>query len=129
MQNCIALFIIQVNLFEDKFCYGYPITKFCYGIPTQMDKAFLMDHRVNFNTSNVVFTKFSDIYWLTVVYSYYLHSLIQSDIHGVIIIFVLYYSYNRFTALWTFSGTTLVNWYQKCKTSKVKPIWIYWSKK
>jgi len=40
-----------------------------------------------------------------------------------------YYNYNRFTAPWTVSGTTRVSGYQKGKTRKVKPIWIYWSKR
>jgi len=40
-----------------------------------------------------------------------------------------YYYYNRFTAPWTLSGTTHVSRYQKGKTRKVKPIWIYWSKR
>jgi len=30
---------------------------------------------------------------------------------------------------WTLSGTTQVSWYQKGITRKVKPIWIYWSKR
>jgi len=30
-----------------------------------------------------------------------------------------------FTALWILSGTTRVGQYQKGKTRKVKPIWIY----
>jgi len=30
---------------------------------------------------------------------------------------------------WILSGTTRVSWYQKGKTRKVKPIWIYWSKR
>ena len=37
-----------------------------------------------------------------------------------------YYYYNHFTAPWTLFGTTRVSRYQKGKTSKVKPIWIYW---
>ena len=40
-----------------------------------------------------------------------------------------YYYYNRLTAPWTLSGATQVSWYQKGKTRKVKPIWIYWSKR
>ena len=36
-----------------------------------------------------------------------------------------YYYYNRFTAPWTLSGTTRVSRYQKGKTRKVKPVWIY----
>ena len=40
-----------------------------------------------------------------------------------------YYYYNRFTALWILSGITRVSRYQKGKTRKVKPIWIYWSKR
>jgi len=32
-------------------------------------------------------------------------------------------------ALWTLSGTTRISRYQKGKTRKVKPIWIYWSKR
>jgi len=40
-----------------------------------------------------------------------------------------YYYYNRFTAPWTLSGTTRVSQYQKGKTRKIKPIWIYWSKR
>jgi len=40
-----------------------------------------------------------------------------------------YYYYYCFMAPWTVSRTTLVNWYQKGKTRKVKPIWIYWSKR
>ena len=36
-----------------------------------------------------------------------------------------YYNYNCFTAPWTLSGTTWVNWYEKGKTKKVKPIYIY----
>jgi len=39
------------------------------------------------------------------------------------------YYYNHFMALWILSGTTRVSWYQKGKTRKVKPIWIYWSKR
>jgi len=34
-----------------------------------------------------------------------------------------------FTALWILSGTTRVSQYQKGKTMKVKPIWIYWNKR
>jgi len=30
---------------------------------------------------------------------------------------------------WILSGTTQVSWHQKGKTRKVKPIWIYWSKR
>jgi len=30
---------------------------------------------------------------------------------------------------WILSGTTRVSRYQKGKTRKVKPIWIYWSKR
>jgi len=30
---------------------------------------------------------------------------------------------------WILSRTTRVSWYQKGKTRKVKPIWIYWSKR
>jgi len=30
---------------------------------------------------------------------------------------------------WILSGTTRVSWYQKDKTRKVKPTWIYWSKR
>ena len=37
--------------------------------------------------------------------------------------------YILFTAPWTLFGTTRVSWYQKGKTSKLKPIWIYWSKR
>ena len=33
-----------------------------------------------------------------------------------------------FYSLWTVSRTTRVSRYQKGKTRKVKPIWIYWSK-
>ena len=40
-----------------------------------------------------------------------------------------HYYYNHFTAHWTESGTTWISWYQKGKTRKVKPIWIYWSKR
>jgi len=39
------------------------------------------------------------------------------------------YYYNCFTALWILSGTTRVSQYQKGTTRKVKPIWIYWSKR
>ena len=40
-----------------------------------------------------------------------------------------YYNYNNcFTASWTVSGTTWVSRYQKGKTRKVKPIWIYTAK-
>jgi len=38
-------------------------------------------------------------------------------------------THNRFTALWILSGTTRVSQHQKGKTRKVKPIWIYWSKR
>jgi len=41
---------------------------------------------------------------------------------------VYYYYNNHFTAPWTVSGTTQVSQYQKDKTRKTKPIWIYWSK-
>jgi len=37
--------------------------------------------------------------------------------------------YNRFTTPWTLSRTTGVSWYQKGKIRKVKPSWIYWSKR
>jgi len=30
---------------------------------------------------------------------------------------------------WILSRTTWVTWYQKGKIRKVKPIWIYWSKR
>jgi len=30
---------------------------------------------------------------------------------------------------WILSGTTWVSWHQKCKTRKVKPVWIYRSKR
>jgi len=33
--------------------------------------------------------------------------------------------YYRFTAVWILSGTIRVSRYQKGKTRKVKPIWIY----
>jgi len=36
-----------------------------------------------------------------------------------------YYYYNHFMAAWTLSGTIRVSRYQKGKTRKVKPIWIY----
>jgi len=39
------------------------------------------------------------------------------------------YYYKRFTAPWTVFGTIQIRWYQKGKTRKVKPIWIYWSKR
>jgi len=39
-----------------------------------------------------------------------------------------YYN-NRFTAPWTVSGTSRVSQHQKDKSRKVKPIWIYWSKR
>jgi len=39
------------------------------------------------------------------------------------------YYYNLFTVPWTLSGTTRVSRYQKGKTRKVKPIWIYCSKR
>ena len=41
----------------------------------------------------------------------------------------LLHYYNRDTDLWTLSETSQVSRYQKGKTRKVKPIWIYWSKK
>jgi len=40
-----------------------------------------------------------------------------------------YYYYNHFTAHWTVFGTTTVSRYQKGRTRKAKPIWIYWSKR
>jgi len=40
-----------------------------------------------------------------------------------------YYYYNRFMAPWTVFGTTQVSRYHKGETRKVKPIWIYWSKR
>ena len=39
------------------------------------------------------------------------------------------YYYYCFMAPWTVSGTIRVSQYQKGKTRKVKPIWIYWSKR
>jgi len=39
------------------------------------------------------------------------------------------YYYYCFTASWTVSGTIWVSRYQKGKSRKVKPIWIYWSKR
>jgi len=38
-----------------------------------------------------------------------------------------YHHHHHFTSPWTLSGTTRVSRYQKGKTRKVKPIWIYWS--
>jgi len=35
------------------------------------------------------------------------------------------YYYNHFTDHWTLSGTTWMSQYQKGKTRKAKPIWIY----
>jgi len=40
-----------------------------------------------------------------------------------------YYHYNRFTSRWILSRSTQVSQHQKGKTRKVKPIWIYWSKR
>jgi len=43
-----------------------------------------------------------------------------------------YYYYNyyyHFTTPWTLSETTQVSRHQKGKMRKVKPIWIYWSKR
>jgi len=40
----------------------------------------------------------------------------------------LYY-YNRFTVPWTSSGITCMSQYQKGETRKVKPFWIYCSKR
>ena len=40
-----------------------------------------------------------------------------------------YYCYNHFTPPCTMSGTSQLSWYQKGKTRKVKPIWIYQSKR
>jgi len=40
-----------------------------------------------------------------------------------------YCYYNHFTALWILYGTTRVSQYEKRKCRKVKPIWIYWSKR
>jgi len=39
------------------------------------------------------------------------------------------YYYNRFTTPWTLSRTARMSGDQKGKTRKVKPIWIYWSKR
>jgi len=45
--------------------------------------------------------------------------------HYVSLSLVNYYYYHyHFTALWIFSWTTRVSWYQK-----VEGIWIYWSKR
>jgi len=41
--------------------------------------------------------------------------------------FMLYY-YSRFTALLDFVRDRRVNQYQKGKTRKAKPIWIYWTR-
>jgi len=40
-----------------------------------------------------------------------------------------YYYYNVLRPSCTLSGTTRVRQYLKGKTTKVKPIWIYWSKR
>jgi len=40
-----------------------------------------------------------------------------------------YYYYNHFTAPGTLSRTTRISQYQKGETRKVKPIWVYWSKR
>jgi len=50
---------------------------------------------------------------------------------GICLLTYYYHYYNCFTAPWTLSGTIRVSryWYQNGKTSKVKPIWIYWSKR
>jgi len=40
-----------------------------------------------------------------------------------------YKHHNHFMPHWTLSRTTWVSWYQKGKARKVKPIWIYWSKR
>ena len=39
------------------------------------------------------------------------------------------HTHNHFTALCILSGTAWVNRHQKGETRKVKPIWIYWSKR
>jgi len=54
--------------------------------------------------------------------------VVLRDSFGLFIIFrrCHYYNYNHFRAPWTLSGTTRVSRYQKGKTRKVKPIWIYW---
>jgi len=38
-------------------------------------------------------------------------------------------THNHFTTSWILSGTTQVSRHQKGKTRKVKPLWIYWSKR
>jgi len=39
------------------------------------------------------------------------------------------HTHNHFMASWIVSGTIRVSQHQKGKTRKVKPIWIYWSKR
>jgi len=39
------------------------------------------------------------------------------------------HTHNRFMTLLDLSGTTRVSQKQKCKSTKVTPIWIYWSKR
>ena len=39
------------------------------------------------------------------------------------------HTHNHFTALLDFVRDYLVSWHQKGKTTKVKPIWIYWSER
>jgi len=39
------------------------------------------------------------------------------------------HTHNHLWLSWTLSGTTWVSRHQNGKTRKVKPIWIYWSKR
>jgi len=45
------------------------------------------------------------------------------------VLYYYYYYYYRFTTLWILARTTRVSQHQKGKTRKVKPIWIYCSKR
>ena len=59
-------------------------------------------------------------------YYYYYHYHYHYHYYHYYYHYYYYHYYNCFTAPWTLSGTTQVSWYQKSKTRKVKPIWIYW---
>ena len=58
--------------------------------------------------------------WLSLLFGYMCVS---------VYILSAYYYNNHFTAPWIASGITRVSRYQKGKTRKVKPIWIYCSKR
>jgi len=80
---------------------------------------------INLNTSAIRYN--------TIQHNIYWHDIMRSkDENALGGLNRATYTHTHTTVLllfWNMSGTTRVSRYQKGKTKKVKPIWIYWSKR